>query len=299
MKTENPTHSSSARRLAALVAAFVVLAVLAVLWTSYDAGPGAEDSPAVLDQPFVPSGRTGRFSFLALGDSYTNGEGVDALDRWPMQAAASVRAAGVDLADPAILARTGWTTGDLLRAIDSAPLASQYDCVTLMIGVNNQFQHRPIEEYRAQFQTLLDLAIRLAGGNPQRVIVLSIPDWTAASGMPHHNTGDIDRFNAACQELTSRAGAAWVDVTPISREVAGDDAMFAPDRLHPSQKQYALWTKLAAAAIAATLKEGQPATGRTQSPIRYPIIVTTRATGSLPFAICLTKTVAGSSSQQG
>ena len=134
----------------------------------------AFDSQGGAIERIAPSGR-GR-SFLALGDSYTIGEGVAAADRWPMQVAAAVRDAKIDLADPSVLARTGWTTGDLLAAMDAAPLAKQYDLVTLMIGVNNQFQHRPIEEYRTQLQTLLDRAISLAGGKANRVIVLSIPD---------------------------------------------------------------------------------------------------------------------------
>jgi lysophospholipase L1-like esterase len=237
--------------------AIVALAVFAAWWTHGRAGPAGSVSPSQRAQPLVPSGRVGEFSFLALGDSYTIGQGIAAVDRWPMQAAA-VRAAGVDLADPAILAHSGWSTGDLLRAMDAAQLASHYDCVTLMIGVNNQYQRRPVEEYRQQFQTLLDRATRLAGGNAQRVVVLSIPDWSVANGMSGGHAGggspDIDRFNAACHDLTKRAGAAWVDVTPISRDAAGDEAMFAADRLQPSAKQYALWTTPAAAAIAASLK---------------------------------------------
>ncbi len=116
-------------------------------------------------------------SILALGDSYTIGEGVEAQERWPMQLAKLLNEKGRTTSNPKIIAKTGWTTDELQSGIDREELAERYDWVTLLIGVNNQYRERDIEEYRTQFRQLLELAIKKAGGDPSRVIVLSIPDW--------------------------------------------------------------------------------------------------------------------------
>ena len=116
-------------------------------------------------------------SYLALGDSYTIGEGVPDADRWPVQLATALRAEGIDLADPRIIATTGWTTDELASAIDVAEPVGRYDFVSLLIGVNNQYRGRSVAEYRGEFTALLKRAIGFAGGRPERVLVLSIPDW--------------------------------------------------------------------------------------------------------------------------
>jgi lysophospholipase L1-like esterase len=115
--------------------------------------------------------------FLALGDSYTIGERVAKNERWPVQLAARLRAHGVPITDPEIIAVTGWTTDELDAGIQAAQPQGPYDLVSLLIGVNNQYRGRSPEEYQAQFADLLQQAIGLAGGDPTRVIVLSIPDW--------------------------------------------------------------------------------------------------------------------------
>lgn len=184
---------------------------------------------------------------LALGDSYTIGEGVPEADRWPVRLAAMLRARGLSVAAPKIIARTGWTTDELSAGIDAARPGSAYDLVTLLIGVNNQYRGRSDEEYREQFRALLERAIALAEGEGEasRVVVVSIPDWGVtpfAGGRDRAAISHaIDRFNAVNREETSRAGAHYADVTPLSRREAADASLVAADGLHPSATMYASW----------------------------------------------------------
>ena len=182
---------------------------------------------------------------LALGDSYTIGQSVDEADRWPVQLGRALEDGGVDSVDVEIIARTGWTTADLDAGIDAADPQGPFDLVTLLIGVNNQFQGRDIDEYRTEFVTLLGRAVAFAGGDPGRVIAVSIPDWGVTpfgSGYgPERVAEQIDAFNAVGEEEALGAGAHWVDITPISRE--GDPALVATDELHPSGVQYARWVE--------------------------------------------------------
>ncbi|HVI57896.1 MAG TPA: GDSL-type esterase/lipase family protein [Luteimonas sp.] len=227
-------------------------------------------------------------SYLALGDSYTIGEGVDEPGRWPAQLARALRAGGVMLADPTIVATTGWTTDELWAALEafdgrddaletrglvgaasaassSTPDAQQlaaeaaptrasarsWDFVSLLIGVNDQYRGRGVEDYRAGFAALLDRAIGYAGGNAARVLVLSIPDWgvtpfAAREGRDAARVArELDAYDAAAREECARRGVAFVDVTAISRERGAEPAMLAGDGLHPSAAMYAQWTRLA------------------------------------------------------
>jgi lysophospholipase L1-like esterase len=183
--------------------------------------------------------------FLALGDSYTIGESVAGNERWPNQLAALLRAEAIAVGDPEIIARTGWTTDELSRAIDDAGPEGPFHLVTLLIGVNNQYRGRDAAEYRRQFSELLDRAIAFAGGDPQKVIVVSIPDWGvtpfAKDREPEKIAREIDRFNAINREETARAKARYVDVTTVSRLRA---ELIAADGLHPSGEMYAEWAKL-------------------------------------------------------
>jgi lysophospholipase L1-like esterase len=187
--------------------------------------------------------------YLALGDSYTIGESVSAQERWPVQLAALLRRKGIDLGEPQIIARTGWTTDELSDGMDRARPKGPFGLVSLLIGVNNQYRRRPLGEYRKQFVALLLRAIDLAGGEAGRVLVLSIPDWGVtpfAKGQDQAAIGSaIDEFNRANAEETLRLGARYVDVTPESRQVASDPALIARDGLHPSGKMYADWAQLA------------------------------------------------------
>jgi len=195
-------------------------------------------------------------SYLALGDSYTIGEDVPAEGRWPVQLAAALRREGVPLAAPTILATTGWTTDELSAAMDAAGFAPPWNLVSLLIGVNNQYRGRDVEEYRGEFRHLLQRAIALAGARAGRVLVLSIPDWGVTpfagdSGRDvAHIASALDAYNATAREETRRLGARWVDITPISRRYP---ELLASDGLHPSVAQYALWTEAALPTVRAML----------------------------------------------
>ena len=187
-------------------------------------------------------------SFLALGDSYTIGQSVAATERWPVQLAQRLREEGIDIAEPRIIARTGWTTGALSAGIDSAGPGGPYDLVTLLIGVNNQFRGLSAEGYRVELAALLQRAVEFAGAEPSRVIVLSIPDWGVtpyAGGADRARIAtEIDLFNTVKRQETARIGAIYVDITLTSRLAQTDPAMLARDGLHPSGKMYEEWTTL-------------------------------------------------------
>ena len=189
-----------------------------------------------------------QLTFLALGDSYTLGESVRESERWPVQLAAALRQHAINMANPELIARTGWTTADLQRAIDGQYGGETYDLVSLLIGVNDQYQGLSIDNYRQRFKALLDFAISAAGGDPLHVIVLSIPDWGAtpfAEGQDRVAIGaEIDAFNAVNREESVAAGVQYFDITAISRRAAGDPSLLAGDGLHPSGEMYAQWVKL-------------------------------------------------------
>jgi lysophospholipase L1-like esterase len=195
--------------------------------------------------------------YLALGDSYTIGESVSAADRWPVQLAALLRQQGIDLGEPQIIARTGWTTDELWDGMDLAKPKGPFEMVSLLIGVNNQYRRRPLDEYREQFAALLQRAIDLASGDAGRVLVLSIPDWGVtpfAKGQDRAAIGSaIDDFNRINAEETQRLGARHVDVTPESRQATSDTTLIARDGLHPSGKMYTDWAQLALPAACAAL----------------------------------------------
>jgi lysophospholipase L1-like esterase len=195
--------------------------------------------------------------YLALGDSYTIGEDVLADQRWPLQLTEKLRARGVPIEDPQIVAVTGWTTDELSDGMDKAELGSNYDIVTLLIGVNNQYRGRPAEEYRSQFRTLLMRAMTLAGKRPERVVVVSIPDW-GVTPFGHKSGRDLrqiatelDAFNAIAHTEALQAGIRFVNITCISRDHA---SLVASDGLHPSGAQYALWTDAIEPAVNAALE---------------------------------------------
>ncbi|MDO5505416.1 MAG: SGNH/GDSL hydrolase family protein [Pseudoxanthomonas suwonensis] len=204
--------------------------------------------------------------WLALGDSYTIGEGVPPEGRWSHQLAARLRAGGIDIADPRTIAVTGWTTDELAAGIDAAePLPRDWDFVSLLIGVNNQYRGRSVADYHAEFDGLLRRAIAFAGGNPARVLVLSIPDWGVTrfgrdSGRdPVQVAAELDAFNAAALEVCQARGVAFVDITTASRVDADAGPMLADDGLHPSATMYATWVDAAEPAARLLLEPGAAA----------------------------------------
>jgi lysophospholipase L1-like esterase len=189
--------------------------------------------------------------YLAIGDSYTIGESVPEAGRWPMQLVTALRARGIATDDPRIIARTGWTTDELSAALDEQEPLGDWDFVSLLIGVNNQYRGRPVDDFRPEFERLLQRAIALAGGRADRVIVLAIPDWGvtpfgAKSGRDLAQvSAQLDAYNAAKRELSISHGVAFVDIAPVSRARGAEVAMVAEDGLHPSVALYAKWAALA------------------------------------------------------
>jgi lysophospholipase L1-like esterase len=188
--------------------------------------------------------------YLALGDSYTIGEGVAPEMRWPHQLAARLREEGVPLQDPTIVAVTGWTTDELAMGLDAAEaggrVTGRYDLVSLLIGVNNQYRGRDLDEYRREFRALLARAVASSvGGDASRVVVLSIPDWGVTPFAEGRDRAQIaraiDAFNRVNREAAAGAGARYVDVTPCSRTRG---AQVVDDGLHPDGATYAAWTEL-------------------------------------------------------
>lgn len=185
---------------------------------------------------------------LALGDSYTIGEGVSEGQRWPVQLAHELRADGLVVDDPIIVAQTGWTTGELLAAIQREQPSGAFQLVSLLIGVNNQYRGLDVEEYRRDFRELLRMAISYAGNEPSRVLVLSIPDWGVtpfATGRDRAGiTEQIDAFNAVNRQETMALGSRYIDITPSSRQAATEPRLLAADGLHPSSEMYSAWVSL-------------------------------------------------------
>lgn len=187
-------------------------------------------------------------TFLALGDSYTIGESVAARDRWPVQLTRKFnRSEGeMTIGDPDIIARTGWTTQELKNAIDQREVAKDYDLVSLLIGVNNQYRGYPLEDYPAEFETLLKMAISFAGNQTSRVFVVSIPDYgytPFGEGNQQKISEEIDAYNEINKRISLETGVQYFDITPISREGLQDPTLVAPDRLHPSGRQYERWVQ--------------------------------------------------------
>lgn len=186
-------------------------------------------------------------SYLALGDSYTIGESVTEDQRWPVQLAKSLTSNGIAVSQPQIIAKTGWTTDELKAKIVSENINKKYDLVSLLIGVNNQYRGRSVEEFRKQYVDLLETAIQFSGNRPQYVFVVSIPDWGVTPfgrNSPKKSISEqIDLFNAIKKEETEKRGILFVDITPISRQAINDPVLIAEDGLHPSGKMYQLWTE--------------------------------------------------------
>ncbi len=205
-----------------------------------------------------PVDTTNYKTYLALGDSYTIGQSVDASQRFPLQTVQLLRQQNINVAEPGIIAVTGWTTGNLLDALNTTPPKNNYDIVTLLIGVNNQYQGRSLNEYKTEFTELLRRAVVYANNKKEHVFVLSIPDYSVTPFARGADTAkiarEIDSFNAANKAITLNEGIAYVDVTPISRDAKNDPSLVAGDGLHPSGIQYKKWSDLLAPIIAKVIR---------------------------------------------
>lgn len=202
------------------------------------------------------------YSLLCLGDSYTIGESVEEKERFPEQAVAMLQAKGLSFAKPEIIAKTGWTTDELQTAIKEKNLTGTYDFVTLLIGVNNQYRGRDLQNYRTEFAALLQTALQYANGRTERVVVISIPDWGVtpfvSQDAKQRSAGtiahEIDAFNAVNHGEANKAGVHYLEITYHSRLAATDSTLIANDGLHPSGKMYANWAFKLAEYIAGTLQ---------------------------------------------
>jgi len=197
-------------------------------------------------------------SYLALGDSYTIGQSVTEADRFPAQTLNILTQDSIAFNAPEYIAATGWTTRDLINRITTAPPSkSRYDFVTLLIGVNNQYQGRSQAEYATEFTALLATAIQYAGNQPKQVAVLSIPDWSVTPFASGSNkaliASQIDSFNVINKQLTLSKSVNYIDITPSTRMAATDPSLIATDGLHPSGKEYRKWAVLLAAVIKSNL----------------------------------------------
>jgi lysophospholipase L1-like esterase len=179
------------------------------------------------------------FKYLALGDSYTIGESVAENERWPHQLAQRL-----NIPTPKIIATTGWRTDELKGAINSAGLKNEYDLVSLLIGVNNQYQGKSAAQYEIEFEDLLKTAIQLAKGKSKNVFVVSIPDYGYTPfGKPKQETitPQIDEFNQINKRIADKYKIVYFNITDISRKGLDDPTLVAGDGLHPSGKMYTLW----------------------------------------------------------
>lgn len=198
-------------------------------------------------------------TYLALGDSYTIGEMVTPDQSYPNQAAALLNKKGRHISPPAIIAKTGWRTDELVQGIANAGLTQKFDIVTLLIGVNNQYQHIDTAIFRKEFVGLLKTSIAFAKDNKHHVFVLSVPDWGVtpfANGRnPEKIAAEIDAYNRINKEESKKAGVNYINITSLYREIGDDPAYLAEDKLHPSGKMYEKWAKLVANAIEGQLKK--------------------------------------------
>ena len=191
---------------------------------------------------------------LCLGDSYTIGQSLSEDERFPNQTVKLLDKEGIHFEAPLIIAKTGWTTDELIHAIDEAKVTGTFDCVTLLIGVNNQYREYDKEVYRKEFKELLHTALKYAGGDHNHVFVVSIPDWGVTpfgandvKGRSAAKIGtEIDEFNVINKEESLKLKVHYTDINPISKRAAQDPSLTADDNLHPSGKMYAEWAKLLA-----------------------------------------------------
>lgn len=189
------------------------------------------------------------FSYLALGDSYTIGEAVAETERWPKQLVDSLAHENIIADSFQIVATTGWTTDELQVGMQEAVLMDDYDLVSLLIGVNNQYRGYPISQYEQEFSVLLDSAIHLAGGRSDRVFVVSIPDYGVTPFASKNNLDvekiarELDEYNRLAASISGRNQVAFFEITAFSRKVATDTTFIAGDGLHPSGKLYKQWVQ--------------------------------------------------------
>lgn len=222
----------------------IIVCVSTFLWLSCSAQNGDEQ---IQMEKEINQKLEGSFTYLALGDSYTIGERVEEKERFPVQLVEKLNEANLNTNPPKIVAKTGWTTDELIAGIKNTDLEETFDLVTLLIGVNNQYRGRDTAEYRIQFNELLQTALDFAENDAKKVIVVSIPDYGvtpfAENRNPQNIGKEIDWFNKINMQETLKAESFYVDITQVSREAKTDASLITADKLHPSGKMYTLWVE--------------------------------------------------------
>lgn len=198
------------------------------------------------------------YTYLALGDSYTIGEQVPMQENFPHHTVEILRKAKVEVAAPVIIAKTGWTTDELAMSIREHNISETFSFVTLLIGVNNQYRGRDVENYKEEFTQLLNQAILFANGISQHVFVLSIPDWGVtpfAEGKDRAQVArEIDAYNKAKKEIAEAHKCHYIDITDSTRTNGTNPVYLAGDKLHPSGREYEIWAERLAPVIEKALK---------------------------------------------
>lgn len=201
--------------------------------------------------------------YLALGDSYTIGEAVDADERWSKLLSNNLNQRGIDIELDKVIAKTGWTTDELLMAMDGEESLEEvsYDLVSLLIGVNNQFRGYGLKQYEEEFKLLLKKAIDLAGSKVGNVFVVSIPDYGVTPFAIENNKNakliakELYNYNSIAKNISDEYGVRFFDITPISEKAIWDKDYVAKDKLHPSAKMYAEWAEYIEPGVFQLLKD--------------------------------------------
>ncbi|MFD0765788.1 SGNH/GDSL hydrolase family protein [Mucilaginibacter lutimaris] len=197
--------------------------------------------------------------YLAMGDSYTVGRFVPTAKSFPYQLAASLKNKGINVALPIVLAQNGWRTDELLKGIAGYPRTGTFDFVTLLIGVNNQYQNKNPDIYKTEFTQILNAAIIMAKGNPKHVFVLSIPDWGSTPFANGRNldkiSAEIDEYNFINKVVADAAKVHYINITGLSRTDSINTDLVTTDHLHPSARMYSWWVQKIAKVVAKEFKK--------------------------------------------
>lgn len=189
-----------------------------------------------------------KVSYLALGDSYTIGESVNEAERWPNILVDSLIARDFAAEPAIIIAKTGWRTDELIDTLKKRPDLKQFDLVSLLIGVNNQFQGKDIAVFKKEFKALIEIAKSHSKKGAEGVFVLSIPDYGvtpfAANRNPAQISREIELYNTISREICEQKDVLYIDITPISKAAKMNARLLAADGLHPSGLMYQRWVTL-------------------------------------------------------
>lgn len=199
------------------------------------------------------------YTYLALGDSYTIGEGVTITESFPYQVVETLRKNGFNFSAPEIIAKTGWTTDELSKAIDTHRFLTKYDFVTILIGVNNQYRGGTVEEYKLELEGLLKKALQFADGKKEHVIVISIPDYSispfAQTKDPENISKTIDLFNSVNNALSIQYKVQHIDISTDLKNDKEHAPLFVEDGLHPAANEYEKWANETVKIITDQLKK--------------------------------------------